>query len=102
MTLSKTGMPGTFDMQFNLSSHVSMNSSGDMVLTIIDSNLGEVNLDNDVLTMLFSVFDDTLMVGNTIVIPKETLNEMFEGSSIIFDDSYVVDGELRMHFGLDN
>jgi len=102
MTLSKSGMPGTFDMQFNLSSHVSMNLNGDMVLTIINSNLGEVELDNEILTMLFSVFDETLMVGNTIVIPKETLNEMFEGSNVVFDDSYVINGELRMHFGLDN
>lgn len=102
MTLSKTGMAGTFDMQFNLSSHVSMNENGDMVLSIIDSNIGEVDLDTEILTMLFSVFDDQLMVDNTIVIKKETLNKMFEGSNIIFNDSYVVNGELRMHFGLDN
>ncbi|PKL01123.1 MAG: hypothetical protein CVV56_02455 [Tenericutes bacterium HGW-Tenericutes-1] len=102
MTLSKTGMPGTFDMQFNLSSNVSMNLEGDMVLTIINSNIGEIELNNEILTMLFSVFDDTLVVGNTIVIPKEKLNEMFEGSNIIFNDTYVINGELRMHFGLDN
>ena len=102
MTLSKTGMAGTFDMQFNLSSHVSMNANGDMVLTIIDSNLGEVELDSEILTMLFSVFDDQLIVGNNIVIKKETLNKMFEGSDIVFEDSYVTNGVLRMHFGLDN
>lgn len=102
MTLSKTGMAGTYDMQFNLSSHVSMNANGDMVLTIISSNLGDVVLDTEILTTLFSVFDNQLMVGNTIVIKKETLNKMFEGSGIVFEDSYVTNGLLRMHFGLDS
>jgi len=102
MTLSKTGMSGTFDMQFNLTSTVSMNANGDMVLTIIESNLGEVDLDIDILTLLFGVFDDSLMVDNTIVIPKETLNKMFEGSGIVIEDSYVLNGKLRLHFGLDS
>jgi hypothetical protein len=102
MTLSKTGMSGTFDMQFNLSSTVSMNSTGDMVLTIIEANLGDVELTNDMLSTLFSIFDENLMVDNTLIVKKETLNSMFEGSGIIFDDSYVLNGELRLHFGLDN
>jgi len=102
MTLSKTDLSGTFDMQFNLSSTVSMNAEGDMILTIIEANLGEIDLDNEILTILFGIFDDTLMVDNTIVIPKETLNKMFEGSNIVIEDSYVLDGELRLYFGLDN
>ncbi len=102
MTLTKPGGTESFDMQFNLSSHVSMNENGDMILTIINSNLGDVQLDTQILTMLFQVFDDTLMVDNTIVVPKETLNKMFEGSTIVFEDSYVVNGKLRLHFGLDN
>ena len=102
MTLSKTDMSGTFDMQFNLSSTVSMNSNGDMVLNIIEANLGEIELTNDMLTTLFNIFDPNLMVDNTLVIKKETLNSMFEGSGIVFDDSYVINGELRLHFGLDN
>jgi hypothetical protein len=102
MTLSKTGMSGTFDMQFNLSSTVSMNSTGDMVLTIIEANLGDVELTNDMLSTLFSIFDENLMVDNTLIVKKETLNSMFEGSGIIFDDSYVLNGELRLHFGLDD
>lgn len=102
MTLSKTGMSGTFDMQFNLTSRVSMNENGDMILTIINANIGEVELDTDILTVLFSVFDDQLMNGNTLVIKKETLNKMFEGSDIVFNDSYVINSNLRMHFGLDN
>lgn len=101
MTLSKTDFPGTFDMQFNLSSNVTMNAEGDMVMTIIEANIGEIELDNEILTMLFSVFDESLMVDNAIVIPKETLNKMFEGSGIVFDDSYVTGGELIMHFGLE-
>ncbi|MDY0317406.1 MAG: hypothetical protein RBQ64_02370 [Candidatus Izemoplasmatales bacterium] len=102
MTLSKTGMTGTFDMQFNLSSTVSMNSNGDMVLSIIEANLGEVELTNDMLATLFGIFDPNLMVDDTLIVKKETLNSMFEGSGIVFDDSYVINGELRLHFGLDD
>ena len=101
MTLSKEGMAGAFEMQFNLESIVSMNQNGDMVLTISNANIGEVNLDNDTLSSLFALFDESLMVDNTIVIPSEDLNEMFAGSGIIINDSYVVDGILRLHFGLD-
>jgi hypothetical protein len=102
MTLTKAGMAGSFDMQFNLKSSVWMNASGDMVLTIIDANLGEVILDADILATLFAIFDDTLMVGNTIVIPKEKLNEMFEGSGLVFNDCEVIDDELRLYIGLDS
>ncbi|NLF49023.1 MAG: hypothetical protein GX582_05185, partial [Acholeplasmataceae bacterium] len=102
MTLTKAGMVGAFDMQFNLKSSVQMNASGDMVLTIIDANIGEVVLDNDILATLFAIFDDTLMVDNTIVIPKEKLNEMFEGSSLVFNDCEVIDDELRLYVGLDS
>lgn len=102
MTLSKEGMPGTFEMQFNLSSSVSMNSNGDMVLSIIEANLGDVVLDIETLTTLFAIFDDSLIIDNTLVVKKETLNTMFEGSGIVIDDSYVFDNELRLHFGLDN
>ncbi|MFA5467237.1 MAG: hypothetical protein WC251_05230, partial [Candidatus Izemoplasmatales bacterium] len=101
MTLSKEGMAGAFEMQFNLESTVSMNQNGDMVLTISNANIGEVDLDNDTLSSLFALFDESLMVDNTIVIPSEDLNEMFAGSGIIINDSYVVDGILRLHFGLD-
>jgi len=102
MTLTKVGMAGSFDMQFNLSSTVSMNPEGDMVLSIIEANIGEVSLDSETLTALFAIFDDTLMVDDNIVIPKEKLNEMFEGSGIIIDDTQVVGGELELHFGLDS
>ncbi|MDY0140108.1 MAG: hypothetical protein RBR50_10440, partial [Candidatus Izemoplasmatales bacterium] len=83
MTLSKIDMAGSFDMQFNLSSSVSMNSTGDMVLTIIDANLGDIDLDNETLNILFNIFDDSLMVENTLVVKKETLNSMFNGSGIV-------------------
>ena len=102
MSLTKTGLAGSFDMQFNLTSNVSMNSEGDMVLTIIDSNIGEIDLDIEMLTTLFSIFDESLMVDNTIVIPKETLNKMFEGSSLVFEDSYVTDSVLRLHYGIES
>lgn len=101
MSLSKAGMAGTFDMQFNLETSVSMNPDGDMVLTITDANIGEIELDTEMLTTIFAIFDDTLLVGNAIVIPKEKLNEMFEGSGIIINDSYVIGGKLRLHFGFD-
>lgn len=102
MTLSKVGMPGTFDMQFNLSGNISMNASGDMVLTIIESNIGQITLDQATLSGLVSVFDANLMVGNTLVIPKEKINEMFQGSGLAIHNSVVVNGKLRLHFGLDN
>ncbi len=101
MTLAKEGLAGTFDMQFNLETTVNMNPDGDMVLTIIQANIGEVELDNEILATMFALFDDSLMVDDTIVIPKEDLNEMFAGSGIIINDSYVVDDVLRLHFGLD-
>lgn len=102
MTLTKVGMAGSFDMQFNLRGNISMNANGDMVLTIIDSNIGEIDLDQATLSSLIGVFDADLMVGNTIVIPKEKINEMFQGSGIVINNSYVINGELRLHFGLDN
>ncbi len=101
MTLSKTGVVQTFDMQFNLTSNVSMNDQGDMVLTILDSNLGSVTLDTDILDILFSVFSDTLFVDDTIVIPKEQLNAMLEGSNLIINDMVVSDGDLSIYYGLD-
>lgn len=102
MTLSKTGMAGTFDMQFNLTGNISMNPNGDMVLTILNSNIGSVVLDQETLSSLINVFDSNLMVGNTLVIPKEKINEMFQGSGLVIHNSVVVGGKLRLHFGLDN
>lgn len=101
MSLTKVGMGGSFDMQFNLRGNISMNANGDMVLTILDSNIGEVVLDQATLSSLISVFDANLMVGNTIVIPKEKINEMFQGSGLVINNSYVINGELRLHFGLE-
>lgn len=101
MSLTKAGMAGAFEMQFNLETTVGMNSQDDMVLTIVQSNIGEVLLDNEILENLFALFDDTLFVDGAIVIPKEKINEMFEGSGIIIHDSYVIGGKLRLHFGLD-
>lgn len=100
MTLSKVGMAGAFEMQFNLSTNVSMNDAGDMILTIIESNIGTVNLDQERLAMIFGVLDPTLMVGNTLVIPAEKVNEMFEGSGIVINNSYVTGSQLRLHYGL--
>lgn len=101
MSLTKVGMPGAFDMQFNLRGNISMNANGDMVLTILDSNIGEIDLDQATLASLIAIFDEDLMVGNTIVIPKEKINEMFQGSGIVINNSYVLNGELRLHFGLE-
>lgn len=101
MTLTKVGMAGSFDMQFNLRGNISMNANGDMILTIIDSNIGQIDLDQETLSGLIAVFDENLMVGNTFVIPKEKINEMFQGSGIVINNSYVINGELRLHFGLD-
>lgn len=100
MSLNKTGMGGSFDMQFNLSSNVSMNENGDMILSILESNIGEIDLDQEMLASLFGVFDPNLMVDNTLVIPEEKVNEMFEGSGLVIEDSYVVTSKLRLHFGL--
>ncbi|HOW38856.1 MAG TPA: hypothetical protein PLZ76_08095, partial [Bacillota bacterium] len=83
MSLTKAGLAGAFEMQFNLETTVGMNSQDDMVLTIVQSNIGEVLLDNETLENLFALFDDTLFADGAIVIPKEKLNEMFEGSGII-------------------
>jgi hypothetical protein len=102
MSLAKTGMSGSFEMQFNLSSNVSMDAEGNMILTVIEANLGDVVLDNETLSSLFGIFDETLMVDDTLVVKKETLNSMFEGSGVVFNDSYVEDSELKLHFGLDN
>lgn len=101
MSLTKVGMAGAFDMQFNLRGNISMNPNGDMVLTIIDSNIGEIDLDQETLGNLIAVFDENLMVGNTIIIPKEKINDMFQGSGIVINNSYVINGELRLHFGLE-
>lgn len=101
MSLTKVGMAGAFDMQFNLRGNISMNANGDMVLTILDSNIGEIDLDQATLASLIAIFDEDLMVGNTIVIPKEKINEMFQGSGIVINNSYVINGELRLHFGLE-
>jgi hypothetical protein len=73
-----------------------------MILSITNANIGEAILDDDLLETLFAIFDDALLVDGDIVISKDKLNEMFEGSGIIINDSYVVDGKLRLHFGLDN
>jgi len=102
MTLAKTGLNETFDMQFNLSTSVSMNDDGDLVLTIIESNIGDIELDNEILEALFGVFDDTLFVDGSIVIPQKTLNEMFEGSNIVITNISVSDNELNLYYGLDN
>ncbi len=101
MDLTKTGMAGSFDMQFNLTTNVSMNASGDMILTIVDSNLGEVDIDQAMLATLIATFDENLMVDNTLVVPKEKVNEMFQGSGIVISDSYVLDSHLRLHYDLD-
>ncbi|MDG0888464.1 hypothetical protein [Paracholeplasma manati] len=101
MSLTKVGMAGAFDMQFNLRGNISMNANGDMVLTILDSNIGEIDLDQATLASLIAIFHEDLMVGNTIVIPKEKINEMFQGSGIVINNSYVINGELRLHFGLE-
>ncbi len=102
MSLTKTGMAGSFDMQFNLTSNVSMNATGDMVLTVIDSNLGAIDFDTETLAALIATFDETLMVDNTLVIPEEKVNEMFEGSGIAIEDSYILNGKLRLHYGLES
>jgi hypothetical protein len=101
MGLTKTGMAGSFDMQFNLTTNVDMNASGDMVLTVIESNLGEVDIDQAMLAALIATFDDNLMVDNTLVIPKEKVNEMFEGSGVVISDSYVLNSQLRLHYDLE-
>jgi len=100
MSLTREALVGSFDMQFNLSSTVTMNGNGDMVLTIIDANIGTIELDNEMLTTLFGVLDPDLMVDNTLVIPAEEVNEMFEGSGMAINDSYVTGNLLRLHYGL--
>ena len=100
MSLTKTDLVGSFDMQFNLNTNVSMNANGDIVLTVIDSNLGTIDIDNETLTALIGTLDPNLMVGDTLVIPEEKVNEMFEGSNIVINDSYVNGGLLRLHYGL--
>jgi hypothetical protein len=102
MKLEKENLAGSFEMQFNLRSNVSMNEDGDMVLTIIDAIIGGVVLNNETPKSSFDVFDDTLMGDNTLIIPKETLNEMFEESGIIINDSYVINANLQLRFGLDS
>jgi len=78
-----------------------MNGDGDMILTIIEANLGEIDLDNEMLSTLIGVLDSNLMVDNTLVIPSEKVNEMFEGSGMEINDSYVIGGQLRLHYGLE-
>ena len=101
MTLEKEDFVGSFIMQFNLVTTVAIDAKGDMVLTILSSNIGEVDLDNTILKMMVDTFDETLMQGSTLVIPKEKLNEMFQGSGLVFDQGYVEAGELVLHFGLE-
>ena len=101
MTLEKEDFVGSFIMQFNLVTTVAIDVNGDMVLTILSSNIGEVDLDNAILKMMVDTFDETLMQGSTLVIPKEKLNEMFQGSGLVFDQGYVEAGELVLHFGLE-
>jgi hypothetical protein len=101
MTLEKENFVGSFIMQFNLVTTVAIDANGDMVLTILNSNIGEVDLDNTILKMMVDTFDETLMQGSTLVIPKEKLNEMFQGSGLVFDQGYVEAGELVLHFGLE-
>ncbi|MDY0347035.1 MAG: hypothetical protein RBQ70_05160 [Acholeplasma sp.] len=101
MTLEKENFIGSFIMQFNLVTTVAIDANGDMVLTILSSNIGEVDLDNTILKMMVDTFDETLMQGSTLVIPKEKLNEMFQGSGLVFDEGYVEAGELVLHFGLE-
>lgn len=101
MTLEKENFVGSFIMQFNLVTTVAIDANGDMVLTILSSNIGEVDLDNTILKMMVDTFDETLMQGSTLVIPKEKLNEMFQGSGLVFDEGYVEAGELVLHFGLE-
>jgi len=72
-----------------------------MILTIIEANLGEIDLDNEMLSTLIGVLDPNLMVDNTLVIPSEKVNEMFEGSGMEINDSYVIGGQLRLHYGLE-
>ena len=101
MTLEKEDFVGSFIMQFNLVTTVAIDVNGDMVLTILSSNIGEVDLDNAILKMMVDTFDETLMQGSTLVVPKEKLNEMFQGSGLVFDQGYVEAGELVLHFGLE-
>ena len=101
MTLEKENFVGSFIMQFNLVTTVAIDVNGDMVLTILSSNIGEVDLDNAILKMMVDTFDETLMQGSTLVIPKEKLNDMFQGSGLVFDEGYVEAGELVLHFGLE-
>ena len=101
MTLEKENFVGSFIMQFNLVTTVAIDANADMVLTILSSNIGEVDLDNAILKMMVDTFDETLMQGSTLVIPKEKLNEMFQGSGLVFDQGYVEAGELVLHFGLE-
>jgi len=100
MSLTRAGLVGSFDMQFNLSSHVSMNAGGDMILTVIEANLGQIDLDIATLATLFEIFDPTLMIDDTLVIPEEKVNEMFEGSGMAITDSYVTGSNLRLHYGI--
>lgn len=101
MTLSEKDQTEAFEMQFNLTTTVDMNANGDMVLTILSSNIGEITLDTVTLKSMIDIFDSNLMSGNSLVIPKEKLNEMFQGASLSFDDAYVESGKLNLHFGLE-
>lgn len=100
MRLEKENVVDVFEMQFNLFSTVSINSEGDMVLDIISSHMGEISLDQTILKAMFDTFDDTLIVGNQIIVKKETLNEMFLGLGLSFDQAYVLNGKLYMHYGV--
>ena len=100
VSLTKEGLDGAFEIQFNMNTTVSMNAQSEMVLTLIDANIGDVILDEDILETLFFLFDERLWSDGTIIIPQEELNTMLTGSLITIHDSYVIDGKLRLYFGL--
>lgn len=102
MTLEKVGFPGSFLMQFSLFTTVDIDASGNMVLTILNSHIGDIVLDTAMLKTMIDTFNPNLMVGQTLVIPKEKLNEMFAGAGITFNEGYVLNGALRLHFGIDS
>ena len=70
MTLEKENFVGSFIMQFNLVTTVAIDANGDMVLTILSSNIGEVDLDNTILKMMVDTFDETLMQGFNVSCTK--------------------------------
>jgi len=101
MMLSEKDGVEAFEMQFNLTTTVGMNVDGDMVLTILSSNIGEINLEIETLKSMIDIFDSSLMENDTLVIPKEKLNEMFQGANLSFNDAYVSSNSLYLHFGIE-